>query len=239
MQQHFANVIFDFDLTILPEESTHRLALTAIRGNKKLSNFLDNYKKQNKSRSEKFSDVVNFLRVVSKINSTTLHDCIEQLRPKINPIFKELFNELNSNGIKPHVISSGYSEVISPVLNELGIENEEIAANRFLWLGNQAILIAPSPLHSSKGKVKIIEKWKSSGKLAGPIIMVGDGQPDRNVFVNGMADGFIQANYYIDPVNPNLSGNFSVADSPNVLKQHILERLRSHTAYMQMKNLSA
>lgn len=220
-----ANVIFDFDLTILPEESTHRLALTAIRGHTKLNRFLDDYQKKNKSRKEVLSDIYNFLIVISKINQAALLECIDQLRPKINPLFRDLFSELRSNGFKPHVISSGYFEVISPLLNELGIFNQDIAANRFLWLGKQVIFIAPSPLHGSKGKVTLIKNWKSAGKLVGPVIMIGDGQADRNVFLSGMADGFIQANYYISPIDPNLSGNFLTAESPAALRNQILELL--------------
>ena len=220
-----ANVIFDFDLTILPEESTHRLAHTAIRGHSQLNEFLENFQLKNKSSREKFSDAFNFIRVVTKIKKATIRECIDQLRPKIDPVFGALFSELKSAGIKPHIISSGYFEVISPLLNELGIPNQDIAANRFLWLGNQAIFIAPSPLHGSKGKVALINGWKSSGKLVGPVVMIGDGQPDRNVFSNGMADGFIQANYYINPVNPNLSGNFSIAETPASLSEHIHELL--------------
>ena len=107
----------------------------------------------------------------------------------------------------------------------MGIPDEDIAANRFFWMGGNAVTIRPSPLHGSGGKVKIVEGWKATGKLKGPLIMVGDSLPDRKVYLHGLAEGFIQADYYTTPIDLGLTGNFAIASSPDTLKDQLFKLL--------------
>lgn len=228
--QASANVIFDFDLTIFPEESTASLVTTLIEGDEKLNHFLNEYKSKNKSIADKISDAKNYFTIISKIKKSTLKNFTENSRHLINPIFNELIVDLKKNNIKPHIISAGYIEIISPLVNRMGIPNSDIAANRFLWFNNQAICIIPSMLNKAIGKVEIVRRWKSAGKLKGPVIMVGDGLADRNVYLHGLADGFIQANYYIKPEQHDSSENFLVSSDPRTLKNQlsdIFERIRN------------
>lgn len=220
-----ANVIFDFDLTLFPEESTVSLIKALIHGDENLTRFLDEYKDTQKSLKKKISSAKNYISIISKIKKTSLKNFADSSRTAINPIFSDLIVDLKTAGIKPHVISSGYTEIISPFINDLGIPNEDIAANRLLWAGNQALCIMPSVLNGAKGKVEVVRRWKASGKIKGPVIMVGDGQADRNVYLHGLADAFIQANYYKKSGTHGLRGNFSISESPESLKQQLSELL--------------
>lgn len=221
--QAWANVIFDFDLTIFPEESTVRLIHSLIGNDQDLKNFVNEYGKQGKSLADKISDMKNFMSIMSKVKKDRLQHFTQNLRQAIHPAFNELIIHLKNSGIKPHVISSGYFEIISPFINHLGIPSCDIAANRLFWIRNQAIFIVPSRLNTSKGKAEIVRHWKASGKLKGPVIMVGDGQADRNVYLQGQAEGFIQANYYTKPIQYDFPGNFSISNSPDTLKQQLCE----------------
>lgn len=221
-----ANVIFDFDLTIFPEESTLSLIKTLIDEDENLKKFLREYRIRDKSFANRISDAKNYISILSKIRKPRLRSFTESSRHVINPIFKTLILELKNANIKPHVISSGYFEIISPFINDLGIPNNDIAANRLFWIHNQAICIVPSSLNKATGKVEMVRRWKASGKLKGPVIMVGDGQADRNVYLHGLADGFIQANYYSKPEVHDMDGNYSISDSPETLKYQLPELLK-------------
>lgn len=221
--QAHANVIFDFDLTIFPEESMVSLIKSLIHGDENLTRFINEYGNRNKSLTKKISSAKNYISIASRVKRTSLKDFVDRSRNAISPIFSDLIIELKAAGIKPHVISSGYSEIISPFINNLGIPNEDIAANRFLWIGNQAICIMPSVLNRTKGKTEIVRRWKASGKIKGPVIMVGDGQADRNVYLHGLADAFIQANYYKKSDSHDLHGNFSISNHPETLMQQLSE----------------
>ena len=71
-----ANVIFDFDLTIFPEESTLGLVQRAVAENERLRNFIFNYATRKKTFISKIAGIVDYMSVVSKINRENLSECI-------------------------------------------------------------------------------------------------------------------------------------------------------------------
>lgn len=215
-----ANVIFDFDLTLFPEESLLGVAKAAIRSHgkhEKLRESLEHHGSRKKTFRSGVKDLFSLLTVFLSIKKSVISDYHEQSSSKLDPVFFTLIKRLQEMNVRVYIITSGYREVVSRLAGSLGIHAQDIAANEFAWWRENAILVKPSPLHRAHGKIRIIERWQASGKLEGPFIMVGDGQADRNVFERGLAHGFIQANYYRPTASHSLSGNFQVAETTQQL----------------------
>jgi D-3-phosphoglycerate dehydrogenase len=86
------------------------------------------------------------------------------------------------------VLSGGFTEVIEPVANELGLKREHILANRFVF-NQQGDIIGVDPesyLCQEQGKVKAIQSLKLSGKT----VVLGDGWTDYEIKKAGVADEF-------------------------------------------------
>ncbi|MET4578403.1 HAD-IB family phosphatase [Ottowia thiooxydans] len=213
-----ANVIFDFDLTVFPQESTLGLALFAIDGDEQLTRFVRSFGQKTTSLRGRLSHLSNYLKLVAKINRRNVRDFIDVSRRKIDPCFPELFADLRSKNVRVYFISSGYSEVISPLLGDLGIPGEDIRSNSFFWFNGHAVCPKPSVLHQPMGKVDIVRRWRTSGHLKGPIVMVGDGQADRNVYASGLVEGYVQASYYLKDCGFKTDGNFHVSHELSSLK---------------------
>lgn len=220
-----ANVIFDFDLTVFPQESTLGLALLAIDGDEQLTRFVRSFGQKTTSIRGRLSHLSNYLKLVSKINRSKVQDFIDISKRKIDPRFPELFADLSAKNVRVYFISSGYSEVIFPLLGELGIPGENIRSNSFFWFNGHAVCPKPSVLHQPMGKVDIVRRWRTSGHLKGPTVMVGDGQADRNVYSSGLVEGYVQASYYLKSPSFEPDGNFYVSSELSSLNSQLFELL--------------
>lgn len=229
------NVIFDFDLTLFPEESTLGLAKAAVqhhRQRERLLEFLEPPESRKKSFSAGLQGLASLLSVLFSIKKSVISDYCAQSTTQFDPVFAGLCERLGAMDVGVYIVSSGYIEVLSRLAGSLGIDPQNIAANQFAWWGENAVGVKPSVLHGTYGKTKVIRRWQASGQLQGPFIMVGDGPADRRVFEQGLAHGFIQANYYRPGASHSLPGNFQVAETAEqlpMLLYQMLEEMRSGT----------
>ena len=183
--------------------------------------FLDNQEKGGGSKKMAVAGLFNMMSIMRCINKKSVDGYVKASAMKINPVFHELFDCLREWGVKVYVISNGYMECISPLLQGLGVKEGNIAANQFVWWRDRVICVSPSVLHGVMGKVEIVRRWRAAGLLQGRVIMVGDGPADRKVYQSGLVHGFIQADYYRAGPQTSLPGNVRVATAPEQLKAHL------------------
>lgn len=95
-----------------------------------------------------------------------------------------------------HVVSSGFTELIYPVSDILGIMREHVHANSLLFSEDGSVLgVDPGNLLAQNlGKVRLVE----SLALPRPVVIVGDGYTDYEIRKHGAADIFIA---YIEHAN--------------------------------------
>ncbi|MDC7676999.1 phosphoglycerate dehydrogenase [Asticcacaulis machinosus] len=89
---------------------------------------------------------------------------------------------------KFRIISGGFHDFIAPVVAEYGIRPEHILANRLVF-GDDGIAVSVdqgNPLSKDGGKVVALQGWD----ITGPVVMVGDGWTDFEVYKGGAADRF-------------------------------------------------
>lgn len=104
----------------------------------------------------------------------------------INPSFVKNLARWNLRHV--HVISSGFRQLITPSLLDMGIDADHIHCNSLILTDDGIISGAnpQSPLSHENGKTRIVESLDLQRK----IVMVGDGFTDWQVAESGAADYF-------------------------------------------------
>jgi len=113
---------------------------------------------------------------------------VEILKKKISPSFlrnEEFFKE-NRDDI--YIISNGFKEFIVPIVQELGIKEENVFANTFEFGEDGKItgFNKDNVLSSNGGKVATLKDLD----LQGDVYMIGDGYTDYEVKAAGLANKF-------------------------------------------------
>ena len=110
------------------------------------------------------------------------------LREEVTPSFKRNRAFLAANAANIYVVSSGFREVILPVVKSLGLKPENTFANtlRFDAEGFIEGVDWNNPLSADGGKLKLVRGLQ----LDGEVVVIGDGWSDYEVFVGGGARRF-------------------------------------------------
>ena len=87
-----------------------------------------------------------------------------------------------------YILSGGFREVIAPLAARLGIAADHVLANDLIYDAEGLVtgVDDANPLSRDNGKPEVINALK----LAGPVVMVGDGWTDAEVKLAGAADRF-------------------------------------------------
>ena len=228
------HVIFDFDQTLVPTESTVdvlRLAVEAQPNGERYLKRLALIAPKALAGVATFRELVELMTAITRIRKAHVQAYIELTEQTLHPDLQTTLNELHRENVGVHIISGGYMEWIVPLASAWGIEPQHVIANRFYWAGSRAIATRPSPLLSSKrGKSQIVRNWRAQGKLNGTTIIVGDGASDHRVFTQGAVDGFICADYYTDKTLDAL-GSFSRVQHQAQLLKHIQALLNTFSTH--------
>ncbi len=113
----------------------------------------------------------------------------QTLRQRITPGMSPLVKRLRERGDALHAVSGGFADLIEPVLVDLGFQQGDIHANRFVWDEARVVgLDIDCPLSRNGGKAEILDRIAVT---ASETIVVGDGMTDFEAFENGAADRFI------------------------------------------------
>ena len=184
------NYIFDFDSTIISLETLDELANISLQTYKKSS-----LQKISKITQNAMNGIIPFSEALSQrvklINANQKH--IDMLIKNLkNQISKSMISNLdffskNKNNI--YIISGGFYEIIIPVVSILGIKNENVFANRFIYDNHKNIIGFDKKETMSKntGKVDIAKNLN----LPSPTIVIGDGWTDYQIKESGFAEYFI------------------------------------------------
>lgn len=113
---------------------------------------------------------------------------IETLLTKISDSFQRNRDFLAENADYIYIVSSGFKEFIVPIVTSLGIKEDHVFANTFVYdeAGNIVGCDPDNPLATDKGKVKLMR----SLQLDGDVYVIGDGYTDYEIKESGLANRF-------------------------------------------------
>ena len=135
-----------------------------------------------------FSDALSERLAILPLNKEIITNASKHFISKINTSFLNEKTFLTQNRDRIYVISGGFTECITPVIEYLGLRSDHIFANTFLYDSTDKIVGVDNNnvLSKTKGKVKQLQ----SLNLPRPIHALGDGYTDFELFSEGAADEF-------------------------------------------------
>ena len=182
------NYIIDFDSTFIKVESLDELLEVSEPENEDKINEVKKITNEGMegkiSFSESLSKRINLLEATKNhINRT-----VQKLKEKISDSFLKNIDFIKKNKDNIYIVSSGFHEIIDPIVIDCGILKQNIYANSFIFDKSERIIGYDkiNPLSTSKGKVKILKKLG----LKGSSHVIGDGFTDYEIKKEGYADYF-------------------------------------------------
>ena len=182
------NYIIDFDSTFIKVESLDELLEISEPGNKLKIDNVKNITNEGMEGKISFSESLSRRIKLLEATKDNIDKTVKKLRDKVSDSFVNNIDFLKENKDNIYIVSSGFHEIIDPIVLEYGILKKNIYANSFIFNKSQKIIgyDENNPLSTSKGKVKIL---KMLG-LKGITHIIGDGFTDFEIKKEGYADYF-------------------------------------------------
>ena len=179
--------IIDYDSTFIKVESLDELSKISNGDNETINNKISEITNLGMEGKISFSDSLRKRIELIECNKEDIVKTVEILEKKVSDSFKNNVSFLKNNAENILIISSGFHELIDPIVMKYGIKRENIYANRFLY--NKKKIIGydkKNPLSKSQGKVNILKELK----LKGEVHVIGDGYTDYEIKKEGLANYF-------------------------------------------------
>jgi D-3-phosphoglycerate dehydrogenase / 2-oxoglutarate reductase len=183
--------VIDFDSTFTKVEGLDELAHIALAGNTQRENIVQQIRDlTDKGMNGEMPFAEGLRRRIELLQANRAHidDLVEFLRTKVSDSFarnRAFLNEFADNIL---IVSSGFKEFIVPIVTELGIKEENVYANTFVFddEGNVVGVDESNVLSKDKGKVKLLQALQ----LEGDVYAIGDGYTDYELKAAGLANRF-------------------------------------------------
>jgi D-3-phosphoglycerate dehydrogenase len=185
------NIVIDFDSTFTKVEGLDELARIALYGNPKQAEIvgkIHEYTEKGMTGSISFADSLRERVALLSANKGHVEELVAFLKGKISDSFNRNKEFIQEHAGQIYIVSSGFKDFIVPVVNELGIPEENVFANTFNYdeEGNITGYDHHNLLSQDKGKVSLLQ----SLSLEGEIFVIGDGYTDYELREAGLANKF-------------------------------------------------
>ena len=179
--------IIDYDSTFIKVESLDELSKISNGDDETINNKISEITNLGMEGKISFSDSLRKRIELIECNKEDIVKTVEILEKKVSDSFKNNISFLKNNAENILIVSSGFHELIEPIVIEYGIKKENIFANKFLYDNNKVIgYDKKNPLSKSQGKVNILKELK----LKGEVHVIGDGYTDYEIKKEGLANYF-------------------------------------------------
>ena len=179
--------IIDYDSTFIKVESLDELSKISNGDDETINNKISEITNLGMEGKISFSDSLRKRIELIECNKEDIVKTVEILEKKVSDSFKNNVSFLKNNAENILIVSSGFHELIEPIVIKYGIKKENIFANKFLYDNNRVIgYDKKNPLSKSQGKVNILKELK----LKGEVHVIGDGYTDYEIKKEGLANYF-------------------------------------------------
>ncbi len=184
-------IFIDFDSTFIQVESLDILAKNALNGapnQKEISDRIAFITEQGMNGEISFADSLSQRIALLTASKEDLSDIVDELSSQVSTSFRQNKTFIESNADKIIIISSGFKEMIIPVVAKYGIPASQVYANTFTFDDRDKVngVDTANPLAGNGGKIKIVESLNLSEKSC----IIGDGYTDYEIRLSGNADKF-------------------------------------------------
>ena len=179
--------IIDYDSTFIKVESLDELSKISNGDDETINNKISEITNLGMEGKISFSDSLRKRIELIECNKEDIVKTVEILEKKVSDSFKNNISFLKNNAENILIVSSGFHELIEPIVIQYGIKKENIFANKFLYDNDKVIgYDKKNPLSKSQGKVNILKELK----LKGEVHVIGDGYTDYEIKKEGFANYF-------------------------------------------------
>ena len=179
--------IIDYDSTFIKVESLDELSKISNGYDETINNKISEITNLGMEGKISFSDSLRKRIELIECNKEDIVKTVEILEKKVSDSFKNNISFLKNNAENILIVSSGFHELIEPIVIQYGIKKENIFANKFLYDNDKVIgYDKKNPLSKSQGKVNILKELK----LKGEVHVIGDGYTDYEIKKEGLANYF-------------------------------------------------
>ena len=179
--------IIDYDSTFIKVESLDELSKISNGDDETINNKISEITNLGMEGKISFSDSLRKRIELIECNKEDIVKTVKILEKKVSDSFKNNISFLKNNAENILIVSSGFHELIEPIVIQYGIKKENIFANKFLYDNDKVIgYDKKNPLSKSQGKVNILKELK----LKGEVHVIGDGYTDYEIKKEGLANYF-------------------------------------------------
>jgi len=180
--------IIDFDSTFIKDESLDVLAKFSFGKQDKFVDKIANITNDGMEGKISFKESLTRRIELFDSNKKCLEMTIEFLKNRVSKSFKENKQFLKKNSDNIYILSSGFLDIIEPIVMDFNIKKENIFGNNFTFdeFDNITGFEKTNTLSSDLGKVHIVKNLN----LVGNIHVIGDGYTDYEIKKEGYADFF-------------------------------------------------
>ena len=190
-----AIVFFDFDSTVVSKETLDHAMARVLDAHPEKTRMVHEIEKITTLGMEgklDFKESVKRRLAAVPLSRQILEETGDAMLDEITPGLPEAFAWLEQNGHIVCIASGGFIECVRPVAERLGLTDDRIYTNRFLYAEDGTVLGVDENalLWTSEGKTPVLNAVRKDHPRE-KIVMVGDGANDLKAFESGAADIFI------------------------------------------------
>ena len=180
--------IIDFDSTFIKDESLDVLAKFSFGKEDKFVDKIANITNDGMEGKISFKESLTRRIELFDSNKKCLEMTIEFLKNRVSKSFKENKQFLKKNSDNIYILSSGFLDIIEPIVIDFNIKKENIFGNNFTFdeFDNITGFEKTNTLSSDLGKVHIVKNLN----LVGNVHVIGGGYTDYEIKKEGYADFF-------------------------------------------------
>lgn len=183
--------IIDFDSTFIKTEALEELFEISLSGAKDKDKILKKISLLTKKGMNGEISIAKSLEeriALLKADKTHLDKAIQKIKKRVSNSIKRNKTFFKNNCENIYIVSSGFKEMILPIIKDFNIKEENIFANTFKFdkSGKITGFDKTNPLAKNNGKINVIK----SLKLDGEVYVIGDGHTDYEIKESGAAKKF-------------------------------------------------
>jgi D-3-phosphoglycerate dehydrogenase / 2-oxoglutarate reductase len=183
--------VIDFDSTFTKVEGLDELADIALAGHAQQEKIVGQIRQltdRGMNGEMSFAEGLRARIELLQAHRSHIDALVERLRTKVSDSFVRNKAFLKQYADQIYIVSSGFREFIVPIVTEMGIHEDNVYANSFVFDtdGNITGYDETNLLAQDKGKVKLLQKLN----LGDDVYAIGDGYTDYELRALGLANKF-------------------------------------------------
>ncbi len=222
-------IIIDFDSTFTKVEGLDELAKIALKGHKdkdKIVAAIQKITEKGMAGQISFAQSLKDRVEVIPANKTHLAELVEVLFNEISDSFERNKEFIRENAENILIVSSGFKEFIVPIVTSMGVLEENVYANSFVFdtEGNVTGYDEGNLLSQDNGKVKLLQHLD----IQGEVYAIGDGYTDYQLRESGLANKFFAFTENVERENVMSKADHIISSLDEFLYINNLSRAQSY-----------